>query len=289
MEKQIFFDAFDIFYKQSHLSTLVFSQQSGHSVLFSSLLLQHISHQNLNVQILNLDQNKRDEVHHILSMKYLGESIYYLLKGFCYLSVQEQEKWTHFIVNYQGPHRLILFISPEFIHVQSQFCMNVKIPETVTPAELLYLSQYFDQKHTLASIARLAHIIEQYVEKIKFDTAVMLIYYASVLSPRLIEQFILIRAPHFLYDEQSLFILADAFFAREKKFFLLWNQVFDKYSVQFWINFWMDSAGKAALYCHYKRIGEHDNAKTISHRLPFGFINKNWKSHLPKSLINLHE
>jgi hypothetical protein len=290
MEKHPFFDIFDEFCIRPHPTLLIIHQKliSGYSTCLSSVLINFMRKQNLNVQALHLDQHNRDEIQCMLSMGYLGVSIYYYLKGFNELSSGEQEKWIQFIATYKGPHRLFLFAAYDVSFLQTSFCSIVKIPETLIPSELMHWSYFFVQKNLLASLARLIHALEQSVEKIKFDTALMLIYYASVLSPRLIESFVATVLPHFLYDEQSLFVVADTFFAREKKFFLLWKQVFEKYSVQFWINFWMDYVSRAALYSHYKKNLDHENAKLISTRLPFRFINKNWKSHAPSELMNLH-
>jgi hypothetical protein len=45
---------------------------------------------------------------------------------------------------------------------------------------------------------------------------------------------------------------------------------------------------RAALYCQLKQAGDHLKAKQIGTRMPFSFLNRDWKKHNANDLIALH-
>jgi hypothetical protein len=307
MARQQIFEILDAYCSSTDISVLLFTvKRENYPLLFIAMFMSHLRAQNLSVQTVTVENSNRVELQRTLLMPFLGVMGHYYLRGFHDLSQSEQKKWITFFSQYRGPHRLILFGSDDDLSAlavhQPAVCV-VPVPETVLPAELIDIARYRGDARLVNNVARFVHVIGRPVEgrlvegrlvegrtieKIKFETAFLLVAYAAVLSQQTMADFVGYIVPLLACDEQSLFALADAFFAKEKRFFSLLKQVDDNYSTQFWISFWTDHVARAALYCQYKTAANYEEAKLISHRLPFGFINKSWRQHQPAQLVNLH-
>jgi hypothetical protein len=88
----------------------------------------------------------------------------------------------------------------------------------------------------------------------------------------------------------SLFTLSTYFFAKKsKQFFQLLAHIGPQYSEIFWVSYWSEAVWKAHYYIAFTKAKQFSEAKKISTRLPFNFIQRDWKLHSPESLKKAHQ
>ena len=90
--------------------------------------------------------------------------------------------------------------------------------------------------------------------------------------------------------EESLFSLAQFFFARKKDaFFKVWLNLKDEYNGAFWTTFWSEQLWKAYHVVSLRKEGNFAAAKQMESRLPFSFLQKDWKTFDAKELSHAHD
>ena len=91
-------------------------------------------------------------------------------------------------------------------------------------------------------------------------------------------------------SQSSLFLLSRYFFGRQaKNFFSLWSSLYKRYSPLFWTSFWSDQIWSAVNYAHLRHNGKMQQAKMISFRLPFSFLQRDWSDYVSGELIRAHQ
>ena len=90
--------------------------------------------------------------------------------------------------------------------------------------------------------------------------------------------------------DYSLFMLSTFFFGKKKKsFFALWLGVKDLYPEAFWTSYWSEQIFRAYGYSQYAKRQDFTKAKKIGYRLPFSFIQKDWRSVEQSALVKAHQ
>lgn len=90
--------------------------------------------------------------------------------------------------------------------------------------------------------------------------------------------------------DQSMFSLSQYLFQRDStQFFMQWKQIKDAYSSQFWIVFWSEQVWRAAFFVHFSKQRKYSDARKIAYRLPFSFINRDWRKYTASELIAAHD
>lgn len=90
-------------------------------------------------------------------------------------------------------------------------------------------------------------------------------------------------------SEKSLFTLSQHFFAQEsKKFFALWGTISADYPPAFWVVFWSEQLFRASCYVQLMQQRKIAEAKRISFRLPFSFMQRDWRLYKPHMLRDAH-
>jgi hypothetical protein len=75
-------------------------------------------------------------------------------------------------------------------------------------------------------------------------------------------------------------MLSEYFFAYDaNNFFKLWSVIEKNYSEMFWISFWAEHLWRACCVINYLNLGDFAQAKRAGFRLPYTFINRDWKKH----------
>lgn len=126
-------------------------------------------------------------------------------------------------------------------------------------------------------------------DSLDLDRACLLLEYLQVMGGQSKEFF-----EHWLHQlvvpQSSLFRLSQYFFARQRTSFLkYWHAVKDEYPEQFWISYWSDQVWRAAFYCKYMQDRKLADAKKIGYRLPFSFLQKDYRTITFNELLEIHE
>jgi hypothetical protein len=90
--------------------------------------------------------------------------------------------------------------------------------------------------------------------------------------------------------ELSLFTLSQYFFARDgMRFFKQWSILKDQYAAPFWISFWSEQLWRASSFIELSEQHNFAEAKRISFKLPFSFIQRDWKNVTVQELKRAHD
>lgn len=265
-------------------SQVVFSfKGSEYPLFFFSRLMQKITAlHGIVVQKIDLVEADPASVKSQLAMSFLGEHYLYWLGNLADLEGKKKQAWLALASTYTGPHKLAFFVDEEAA-ATGDF---IELPPAVD--QNLYEELFTFLKQEKISKALVKKIMAR-GEKISLDTACLLFEYQAVVGAGT-EQFFEHWFSKLVSSEKSLFILSQHFFAKaERPFTELWQGVRADYPDVFWVTFWSEQLWRA----HYvvKCLQEKNlvEAKKISFRLPFSFMQRDWRKVSLRELSAAHQ
>lgn len=255
-------------------------------LLFFSWILPRIVPQDQQFISLEIGQHTHAEIRAQLETSFLGQQSVYWLRNLSDESAQETRSWIGYLQEYAGPHT-ILFFAPESLLPSKHSFHTISVPDAVDAPlfELLLTIIATMSEHNAHNFAKKA--IARY-RTISLDQAYLIAHYVQ-LSGRSINEFIHEWLDKLLVADASLFALSTAFFAHNtQNFFLLWSQLEHLYSPQFWVSFWSEQLWRAYWFVRFMEAGDNLEAKKISYRLPFSFMQKDWRRYDAEQLKKFH-
>lgn len=191
------------------------------------------------------------------------------------------------IQTYRGPNTLLCII-PQALELSAlsahpEHALFVALPEHIDIATYVALLEWFNIKITDRMLHGMSNFFVDSMT-LGFDHALLLTMYIPLITDYKIfcEQWL----PLLSTTEQSLFVLSTAFFQKNTKlFFAQWTQYERQYEQSFWVSFWFDQLWRASLYVHAMHAQKHNDAKIARAKLPFSFINRDWKQYTSSELI----
>jgi hypothetical protein len=236
------------------------------------------------VTSLEVTASSFEELRRTCEMSFLGMRAFYWLKDFHLLDTGTKRIWLEYLKKYQGPHTL-LFFDTAYTVPTSDRVYGIVLPSTVTKE--LYKELYalfFDAQCDPEFVYKLL----EKKETLSWDEACMLMGYQIALG-RKPEAFFTEWLPKIVVPEKSLFTLSQYFFAQQpKEFFTLWRKCAQDYPEEFWVSYWSEQVWQAALFVTRTQKEGIQEAKKLAYRLPFSFMNKDWKRYTFKQLADIH-
>lgn len=235
----------------------------------------------------NLTTLEFEEFQLRLTCLFLGQAIVYWLSGFDELTADKKKRWELFLKKYQGPHTIILCMSSVYFEKSNH--VLVTIPPLIDTNNFISLNKFFLTGKVKASHSSfIATITEQYPQ-LSWDSAYKLIFYIKLIG-QFDRLFIKDWLPSLVKSNKSLFTLSQNFFAqKEKAFFVLWSTIVHEYNEHFWISFWSEQLWRAILYKFHMDMQQNEIAKKVSYRLPFSFLQHDWKRYSISFLKEMHQ
>ncbi|MBN1549088.1 hypothetical protein JW872_00300 [Candidatus Babeliales bacterium] len=270
----------------SDASVLVLSSEQ-YCPVFVSLMLRHwkriSGHQ---VQRLDLESAETASIISKLDMSFLGQTIVYWCGSLDALDAKKRMFWQKYFALYTGPHIVICFTKDAQELNASQSVEAFLFPESVTMQDYDQLRAwlYPNSRENKTFTGRLFRISGTLV----LDQACIMMQYQAVVGSKssdFFEQWL----EKILIPDHSLFRLSEYFFGKNKQQFLaMWQDVSHEFPDQFWIAFWSEQLWRASCYVFLQQQKNNADAKKIAHRLPFSFINKDWRRHTYEHLKDAH-
>lgn len=220
-----------------------------------------------------------------LKTTFLGQKKLYWLGSTQDYDAVAKKKLAALLSQYQGPHQVCLFVPEKDRSLFSSDTAVVVALDQLTDAEKISLRSYTYGVQTVAltktkSTTKLTLTLDQ--EHIMHG-------YATVCGKNS-QQFMNSWYDKIIQPEESLFTLAQAFFARvPEQFFPLWNRVKNDYAGVFWVAFWSDQIWRAHYVIKLRHEQKLSQAQQLSFRLPFSFLQKDWRSFDIKELQHAHQ
>ena len=258
-------------------------QADAYPMLFLSFFVEKISH------FLRIfpEQVAVDELFCTWGTSFLGQSQTYWLGDVSELEKKKKDTILTYLASYQGPHTIIFFISTKDLWKSKKGTVivldNVVSIDIIKSLAIMLLLP--------AQVPRVLSFMKKVLNAmptISLDQSVLFFRYALVLGSRT-DDFIHNFLTKIATPESSLFMLSQYFFKRNvEQFYQLWQRVESDYPETFWIVFWSEQLWRAH---YFLSLREHHlaDAKRIAFRLPFSFIQRDWRQVTRHELRGAHQ
>ncbi len=260
---------------------------SDYPLLFFSLFFSQLKDgQSTPVTTIDLSDMSLSTIKAHAQTSFLGMRSVYWLRAITDFDRSHQRDLIAYLREYHGPNAMALFIDKQRVPktIPSHWAV-VTVPETVDKKLFHRLLQF------LAGTQSERFILDLFAryETINLDTACLLAQYAQVLGKN-VRSFFDQWLDDIVLPESSLFTLSQYFFAkRSRSFFAQWACMHDKYVPQFWVTFWSEQLWRAYFFARLSRAGKRAEAKTIGYRLPFSYMQRDWRNYSLEQLRSAHQ
>lgn len=245
-----------------------------YALFFKSLSLSDISFLDAQVQ---------------LTTTFLGSTDFLWCGSLSLLDNTTKKKYIALLSCYTGPHVVWAFITEKDFKEcsEKQFdtsvVVNLDEPLSATERDNLF-SLLFD---TL-SWSALYELTKESYKTMTLDTLVMLGQYRLVLGKNT-HRFSQEWLGELIAPQESMFTLAQYFFARKSShFFRMWKILYAQRDPLFWVAFWSEQLWRAYYVVTYIKKNQLVQAKQIAFRLPFSFLQRDWKQNSEKQMRDAH-
>ena len=212
-----------------------------------------------------------------LQMSFLGMNYCYVLLHTDAWHTSQQHILKKFLAAYAGPHKVVLW-GKEAGFIDSHDIMHISLEETYDYTQAKQISTLFEHR-SLVSFAQFLKQVYTQVKKLTIYELALLWHYSKVLGKHQ-SMFVQDWLPKIMPQEESLFALSQYYFSKDReKFVHLWNELFEKYSEQFWSVYWAEQLYKAYFYVVCMKQKNYTSAKAVSMHLPYSFIKNDWTSY----------
>lgn len=259
-------------------------------LFFSEIVALIKKKSELPVCVVDWTQQSDADIALSLKMLFLGMRVVYWFGNIEELDAARKKKWVSFLKDYTGPH-LILFYAKTPIEL-SQCSENrsrsmVLIPETIDENMCKRLLDTFypdmiSRNHMLVSA------VYARASVLSLDQVYVLKHYGKLIG-RNQHDFVKQWLSLLVIPERSLFTLSQHFFAQDpQKFFSLWSTISSDYPAAFWVVYWSEQLFRACSYVQLMRQKNGVEAKQVAFRLPFSFIQRDWRRYPVEKLSDAH-
>lgn len=253
-------------------------------VLFIAMLLVRLRTL-VSLQTIDITATSVDSIISHCSMSFLGQHNYFWLGDITILSEKKQEQLYTFLRSYRGMNKL-LFFSIDEQKLSNAF--HVVCNKIASVEEFLVLTAIISGGKE-EYMHRYAQRIFAHYNSVTLEQAILLINYYLSLGARN-DLFFDEWLKKIIPSEQSLFTLSSLFFNKQAaEFFKFWKQIEPLYSPIFWTTYWSEQLFRAYWFVYYCKKNQMAEAKKIGYRLPFSFMQHDWKKHSRQQLQQLHD
>lgn len=254
---------------------------------FARLVVDKLAHiKELPLVIFDCADHDVSELEQATAMSFLGSySLYYLL-NFDLLADKKRAQFASFLKKYCGSHVLVVFVSAE---LKIDGALYEEISDTLSLPHVLKLVDRFEDDSTVSVRRRAFYSALQ--PHVVFTPEIFgrLWCYASLVGSR-VDSFKTSLLPHLVVADFSLFEVAAAFFAKDiQKFMKLYGALAGEFQPPFWVTFFSEQLYRAYWYLYFKEQQKLIDAQKIGYRLPYSFLQKDWRLHKRADLHKLNK
>lgn len=272
-------------------AAIFFIVDTDYPILFFSQMFEKLLPVIGPIRSLNLsDHENSQSVRASCESSFLGSKSYYWCKHLNALDAKKRALWLEYFRHYQGPNCILVCVNQVPVGLEKQVA-QVAIQDlsgTSDVQQMLAWAGVNDLKLRCFIAAELC----KRSKKISLDTICLIARYAqlagiesSSIIPRMLDTTIM--------PEKSLFTLSGFLLAHNaQQFFCAWASVAADFPEIFWISYWSDVCWRAYHFAQLMQAGKIAEAKQLGTRLPFSFLQRDWKavnmSLLKDAIISLY-
>lgn len=268
----------------------VFCFHAGfYAPLFFAHALERLKRSGVPVVVLDLATLDAAQVVAELSMSFLGQHKVYWCGDISALDAAQKKFFISFFKEYRGPHQVMFFSDASLGKPESKGHEALCSLEVSLQIDQSSFGDLFTFLYPEAALDQ-DFIKQLFVAqaKISRDQACMVTQYMSVMgdaSHEAVRGFLL----RVVVPDRSLFVLSQHFFAKDKEvFFRLWKEVEPDFPPEFWIPYWSEQLWQASLFVmQVQELGPIGAKKGVT-RLPFSFLQRDWKKYGVRELCAAH-
>lgn len=219
-----------------------------------------------------------------LSTTFLGQKEFLWLGDISSLEdVSLKKQLLALFVSYQGPHTIMAYVHAD--DVPTSLSKLVRLDEDVSLADRKKAISFLFPQLSVA-------VLEDFLKTVRtesLDHLALLAQYAMVVG-RNSQQFKEEWLTTIITPETSLFTLSQYFFGRKTDLFWpLWHLLKDQYAAPFWTAYWSEQLWRAHYVIKLYKQNDVTQAKQLSYRLPFSFLQRDWKTISLEELQRAHQ
>jgi hypothetical protein len=293
MDLKIFLDKFDSYLQESRV--MVFTPNTElttrdgeykYPLLFFSMLRNKIKEKSEQFITVDVMEHEPEQLSSQLSMSFLGLNARYWLRSFHELDAKKKKYWLSFIASYQGPHQIIFYSDAKDIE-EADGRIVIEIPELADAQHYERLLTFFKPEIKTQQFSKSLFVDRS--TTVPFDSACLMMEYHAVTGAG-VDEFIKNWLNKMVPSEKSLFTLSQHFFAKStKSFFSLWQDIGPEYPEMFWTTYWSEQLWRAHYFVKMCKNKDLVQAKKIAYRLPFSFIQRDWRKLTQEELQSAHQ
>lgn len=277
------------FWGKTH--SFCFRGQSYPSLFFTTLF-SHLNVEktcSMSYKKLSLEDIDQKTVYGMLSQSMLGMQLGYWF-GDITQSVSEKKckEYVDYFIGYQGPHTIVFFVEGNEKIAPSDTCTVIAIDYVIDYTTALKIFAFFactlDERRI-----QIVRSIFQHNETLSLDSVCLLMHYLELMPTKLSEQAVA-YIMKILGTAPSLSMLTESFFAKDaQRFFSLWSVLEKDFPDIFWIIFWSEHVWRAYNVMQFLQEKNFVQAKRMSFRLPYSFINRDWQKNSLSELVHAYQ
>jgi len=271
----------------AHKTICLHGKKEAFPLLFFSTIFDRLKKNN-DIAIEKLDVAYEDvaSIMARLSSSFLGNTSVYWLGNLSVLKPKKQKSLLQFLETYAGPNCVLFFVDQTVS--TKHFKFSIPVPEKL---DRMHCKKFlsFLHKGVVANRGQGVTKICAQCATISLDAACILVQYLDV-SGQSIDAFTKTWLHKIVSPEHSLQALSSYFFAKDvRRFFSLWSNMGEEYSPQFWISFWSEQLWRAFNFIEQSKKQQYLEAKRVSFRLPYKFVNGGWRAVQLAELKTAHQ
>ncbi|NBQ16809.1 hypothetical protein EBU24_00665 [bacterium] len=256
-------------------------------IIFFSLLMQWTKKEGFALTPFFGDQSMQTtewvQLQSRLSTTFLGAVESLWLGNLSILDASTRKKMLEFLSNYSGPHKVFYFIEKADLPATIKDFIDINESLEKVDLEFVFATLLKTSPQALIKTVGIGY------KKLSLDTLCLLGLYSKVLGAKS-DEFMQQWFEKIVVPEESLFSLAQFLFARKKEsFFSAWLKLKDDYNSAFWTTFWSEQLWRAYHVVALRKENNFTQAKQMESRLPFSFLQKDWKNYSADELQKAHD
>lgn len=252
--------------------------------VFFATLFKVLRPNSLNINFINISDLDILNLKLQLEQSFLGNNNFYWLGNIT--NYKYKKELILYLNSYQGPHYVTFFINDEEIISFNKL--------TITYDGFITLDEYNSLLVLWPNVKQ--DLIRIFIKKIfelssklSLDQFCIFVNYSLLLGARH-SSFMSDWLEKILISNQSFFTLSKHFFAFEpKSFYKYWNIISNNYSSVFWTTYWSEQLYRAFNFILLRKQGKNLQAKQVAYKLPFSFIQNDWKKASLSELREAHQ
>ncbi|MCX5921964.1 MAG: hypothetical protein NTX86_01420 [Candidatus Dependentiae bacterium] len=270
-------------------SVVCFQGNQNYPLLFFSLLCTRLkTFEDRTIEIIDLAEEDSARVQSKLQTSFLGLKVFYWFKNISDLDEKKRKFWLGYFQSYAGPHTLAFFVLDQTTLFSHKDHCAITMPDTIDQTAAVQVFSFFTQGSATVPWAPMTARLFKKHEAIPLDTACLLMHYMRLVGSNP-DLFLTQWLDKILTPERSLFTLSTYFFAKKSQpFFQQWATISHDYPDVFWTSYWSEQLWRASYFITLMESKQLAEAKKVGARLPFSFIQRDWKLHTPAQLRAAH-